>query len=317
VREAFPKYKITYVSLVPLVLKNLQKGLQARFDALPAGKRKVFNVLVRLNKLLTKSQPRLGISRRLLKQVHEAFGGELRAIIVGGAFTEPQTLQFFYDLGIPVANGYGLTEAGTAITVNDLKPFRADTVGKPLPGMEVRIMNPAADGVGEVSVRSKTVMAGYLNEAELTAEAIVGGWLMTGDLGRFDKAGHLHLSGRKKNMIVTEEGKNIYPEDIETVFESLPVKEFCVFAANYIWPKRSMTGEKLVLVLHLEAGEQYGEELRREINARNNRLLNYKRIHGVVLLDEDFPRTASLKIKRNVLAEGLAKLDSGSAILPL
>jgi long-chain acyl-CoA synthetase len=317
VREAFPKYKITYVSLVPLVLKNLQKGLQARFDALPPGKRKAFNLLVRLNKLLTKSQPRLGISRRLLKEVHEAFGGELRTIIVGGAFTEPQTLQFFYDLGIPVANGYGLTEAGTAITVNDLKPFRADTVGKPLPGMEVRIVNPAADGVGEVSVRSKTVMAGYLNEPELTAETIVNGWLLTGDLGRFDEAGHLQLTGRKKNMIVTEEGKNIYPEDIETVFESLLVKEFCVFAANYIWPKRSMVGEKLVLVLHLDQGQQYGEEIRREINARNNRLLNYKRIHGVVLLDEDFPRTASLKIKRNVLAERLAKLDSAAAILPL
>jgi long-chain acyl-CoA synthetase len=317
VREAFPKYKITYVSLVPLVLKNLQKGLQARFDALPPGKRKVFNALVRINKAFTKSRPRLGISRRLLKQVHEAFGGELRAIIVGGAFTEPQTLQFFYDLGIPVANGYGLTEAGTAITVNDLKPFRADTVGKPLPGMEVRIVNPAADGVGEVSVRSKTVMAGYLNEPELTAETIVDGWLMTGDLGRFDGVGHLQLTGRKKNMIVTEEGKNIYPEDIETVFESLPVKEFCVFAANYIWAKRSMTGERLVLVLHLESGQQYDEELRREINARNNRLLNYKRIHGVVLLDEDFPRTASLKIKRNVLAERFGKLDSAAAILPL
>src|SRR5712692_1565246 len=105
VREAFPKYKITYVSLVPLVLKNLQKGLQARFDALPSGKRRVFNALVRINKALTRSRPRLGISRRLLKQVHAAFGGELRAIIVGGAFTEPQTLQFFYDLGIPVANG--------------------------------------------------------------------------------------------------------------------------------------------------------------------------------------------------------------------
>jgi long-chain acyl-CoA synthetase len=317
VREAFPRYKITYVSLVPLVLKNLQKGLQARFDALSAGKRKIFNALVRINRALTKSQPRLGISRRLLKQVHEAFGGELRTIIVGGAFTEPQTLQFFYELGIPVANGYGLTEAGTAITVNDLKPFRADTVGKPLPGMEVRILNPVADGVGEVSVRSKTVMAGYLDEPELTAETIVDGWLMTGDLGRFDEAGHLQLSGRKKNMIVTEEGKNIYPEDIEAVFESLSVKEFCVFAANYIWPKRSMTGEKLVLVLHLEAGQQYGEEVRREINARNNRLLNYKRIHGVVLLDEGFPRTASLKIKRNVLAERLAKLDGASAILPL
>jgi long-chain acyl-CoA synthetase len=317
VREAFPKYKITYVSLVPLVLKNLQKGLQARFDALPPGKRQIFNALVRINKALTKSQPLLGISRRLLKQVHEAFGGELRTIIVGGAFTEPQTLQFFYDLGIPVANGYGLTEAGTAITVNDLKPFRADTVGKPLPGMEVRIVNPAEDGVGEVTVRSKTVMAGYLNEPELTAETIIDGWLQTGDLGRLDGTGHLQLAGRKKNMIVTEEGKNIYPEDVETVFESLPVKEFCVFAANYIWRKRSMIGEKLVLVLHLEPGQQYGDELRREINPRNNRLLNYKRIHGVVLLDEDFPRTASLKIKRNVLAERLAVLDSAAAILPL
>jgi long-chain acyl-CoA synthetase len=277
----------------------------------------VINVFIRINKALTRNRPRLGISRRLLKQVHEAFGGELRAIIVGGAFSEPQTLQFFYDLGIPVANGYGLTEAGTAITVNDLKPFRADTVGKPLPGMEVRIVNPAADGVGEVSVRSRTIMAGYLNEPELTAETIVDGWLMTGDLGRFDGAGHLQLTGRKKNMIVTEEGKNIYPEDIETVFESLPVNEFCVFATNYIWPKRSMTGEKLVLVLHLESGQQYTEQLRQDINARNNRLLNYKRIHGVVLLDEDFPRTASLKIKRNVLAERLTKLDSAAAILPL
>jgi len=317
VREAFPKYKITYVSLVPLVLKNLQKGLQARFDALPPGKRRIFKLLVGVNKALTKGRPRLRISRLLLKQVHEAFGGELATIIVGGAFSEPQTLQFFYDLGIPVANGYGLTEAGTAITVNDLKPFRADTVGKPLPGMEVRILHPSADGVGEVAVRSRTVMAGYLNEPELTAQTIVDGWLLTGDLGRFDGAGHLQLTGRKKNMIVTEEGKNIYPEDIEVVFESLPVKEFCVFAADYIWPKRSMTGEKLVLALHLEPGQPYSEELRRDINARNNRLINYKRIHGVVLLDEDFPRTASLKIKRNVLAERLAKLDSGTAILPL
>jgi long-chain acyl-CoA synthetase len=317
VREAFSKYKITYVSLVPLVLKNLQKGLQARFDELPSGKRKMFNALVAVNRALTKSRPRLGLSRRLLKEVHNAFGGELRAIIVGGAFTEPQTLQFFYDLGIPVANGYGLTETVVAVTVNDLNPFRADTVGKPLPGMEVRIVNPTADGVGEVSVRSKTIMSGYLNEPELTAETIVDGWLMTGDLGRFDAAGHLQLFGRKKNMIVTEEGKNIYPEDIEAVFDSLPVKEFCVFAANYIWPQRSMVGEQLLLALHLEPSQTYTEQLHREISARNSKLLNYKRIHGVVLSDEDFPRTASLKIKRNALREQLAKLDRATAVLPL
>jgi long-chain acyl-CoA synthetase len=317
VREAFSKYKITYVSLVPLVLKNLQKGLQTRFDELPSGKRKMFNAIVAVNKALTKSRPRLGLSRRLLKQVHEPFGGELRTIIVGGAFTEPQTLQFFYDLGIPVANGYGLTEAGTAITVNDLKPFRADTVGKPLPGMEVRIVNPKPDGIGEVAVRGKTIMSGYLDEPELTSETIVDGWLMTGDLGRFDAAGHLQLFGRKKNMIVTEEGKNIYPEDIEAVFDNLPVKEYCVFAANYIWPQRSMVGEQLLLALHLEPGQTYSDELRSDVSARNSKLLNYKRIHGVVLFDEDFPRTASLKIKRNVLAERLAKFDRATAFLPL
>ncbi len=317
VREAFVKYKITYVSLVPVVLKNLQKGLQARFEELAPRKRKIFNALVAVNKALTRGRPRLGLSRRFLKQVHEAFGGELRAIIVGGAFTEPETLQFFYDLGIPVANGYGLTETVVAVTVNDLKPFRADTVGKPLPGMEVRVVNPDDAGIGEVTVRSKTVMSGYLNDPELTAETIVDGWLMTGDLGRFDSSGHLQLFGRKKNMIVTEEGKNIYPEDVESVFESLAVKEFCVMAANYVWPQKTMVGEQLILVLHLEPGQTFTDALRAEITARNNRLLNYKRVWGVVIVDEDFPRTASMKIKRNVLAEKLAKFERSAVVVEL
>jgi long-chain acyl-CoA synthetase len=317
VREAFAKYKITYVSLVPLILKNLRAGLQNRFAELPLGKRKIFNALVAINKALTKSHPRLALSRRLLPQVHSAFGGELQCIIVGGAFTEPDTLQFFYDLGIPVANGYGLTEAGTAITVNDLKPFRADTVGKPLPGMEVRIVNPDAEGIGDVHVRSKTVMSGYLNEPELTARAIVDGWLITGDLGHFDQQGHLHLVGRKKNMIVTEEGKNIFPEDIEGAFESLPVKELCVFAADYLWPRRSMLGEQLVLVIHLEPGQNLTEELRGKIVERNNKLLNYKRVHGLVLYGEDFPRNASQKVLRESLKERLALLDRATAMQPL
>jgi long-chain acyl-CoA synthetase len=317
VREAFPKYRITYVTLVPLVLKNLQKGLQARFDALSPRKRKALELLTRVNKRLTRSRPHLLLSRLLLRQVHQAFGGQLRAIIVGGAFTEPQTLQFFYDLGIPVANAYGMTESCMGISANDLKPFRADTVGKPLPGAEVRIVKPDADGIGEVAVRSRTVMSHYLRDPELTAETIVDGWLMTGDLGRLDPTGHLQLFGRKKNMIVTEEGKNIYPEDIENVFEGLAVKEFCVFAANYVWPRRSMTGEQLVLILHPESGSSLPGELLREIQARNSRLLNYKRIHGVVVWGQDFPRTASLKIKRTVLAEQLARLDRAAAIQPL
>ena len=317
VREAFPKYEITYVSLVPLVLKNLQKGLQARFDTLPESKRKALDAIRNINRALNKDRPRLWLSRKLLGEVHAAFGGKLEAIIVGGAFTEPQTLQFFYDLGIPVANGYGLTEAGTAVTVNDLKPFRADTVGKPLPGMEVQIRNSDNDGIGEVTVRSKTVMAGYLNEPELTAETIVGGWLRTGDMGRFDSTGHLQLFGRKKNMIVTEEGKNVYAEDVEQAFEGLRVKEFCVFAANYIWPQRSMVNEKLLLVIHLEHGEAFTPELKSEISTRNSRLTNYKRVHGLVIYQEDFPLTASLKIKRGELAQRLAAQDREQSILPM
>jgi long-chain acyl-CoA synthetase len=317
VRDAFTRYKITYVTVVPLVLKNLEKSLRERFARLPPIRRAVFNALVAVNRFLTHGYPNVEFSRIMLPQVHKAFGGELRAMFVGGAFTEPATLQFFYDLGIPVANGYGLTEAGTVITLNDFSPFRADTVGKPLPGTEVRIVSPGPDGVGEVAVRGPTIMSHYLNDPELTAETIVNGWLMTGDLGRLDDYGHLQLFGRKKNMIVTLEGKNIYPEDIENVFEGLPVKEFCVFAANYLWPARTMVGEQLVVVARPEPGHDAGESLRAEIAARNQLLLPYKRVGGCLLWREDFPRTASLKIKRGVLAEQIRQRLERSAVLPL
>jgi long-chain acyl-CoA synthetase len=316
IREAFTRYKITYVSLVPMVLKNLEKGLRQRFAELPAGRRKILNALIATNRALTRRRPNLKLSRALLGQVHEAFGGELGALFVGGAFTEPATVQFFYDLGIQVGNGYGCTEAGTAITLNDFKPFRADTVGKPLPGMELKIVNADADGIGEVLVRSKTVMSHYLDDPEMTAETIRDGWLVTGDLGRVDRDGHLQLFGRKKNMIVTEEGKNIYPEDVETVFEGLAVKEFCVFAANFLWPARTMLGEKLVLVVHPEAGAAATTELVADIAERNRRLLNYKRISGYLVWDRDFPLTASLKIKRGELAEQIrGSLDRSATVL--
>ncbi len=317
VREAFTRYKITYMSLVPLVLGNLQKGLQQRFAELPPLKRKVFNALLGMNKRLTRRRPNLALSRRLLKQVHQAFGGELRALFVGGAFTEPQTLQFFYDLGIQVANGYGLTEAGTAVTLNDFNPVRTDTVGRPLPGVELRIAEPDAEGIGEVAVRSKTVMSHYLDDPELTAETIVDGWLMTGDFGRIDEMGHLQLMGRKKNMIVTAEGKNIYPEDIENAFAGIAVKEYCVFAANYVWPQRTMVGEQLVLVLHPETGRAVDDALLADISRRNTQLLNYKRVSGYVVWERDFPRTASMKIKRGVLAEEIGKALDRGAMVPL
>ena len=319
VRDAFVRYRITYVSLVPMVLKNLERGLRAKFDELPPAKRFMLDRLVGLNKLLTRGRPRVAISRRLLPQVHKAFGGELLALIVGGAFTDPTTLQFFYDLGVPVTCGYGLTEACTAVTLNDLKPFRADTVGKPLPGTELRILSPDEEGIGEVAVKSRAVMSHYLDDPELTAQTIVDGWLLTGDLGRFDGRGHLQLFGRKKNMIVTEGGKNIYPEDVETVFDGLHVKEYCVFAANYVWSHKELgkAKEMLVLVLRFEPNQQFNDALREEIVARNRRLADFKRVGGYLVWDWDFPRTASLKIKRDELAAEIGKVAERAAVVEI
>src|SRR5499425_405131 len=280
VRDAFVRYRITYVSLVPMILKNLERGLRAKFDELPPWKRGLLNSTIAINRTLTRRRPNVKLSRLLLRNVHRGFGGELLALITGGAFMEPSTMQFFYDLGIPVVNGYGLTEAGTALTLNDLKPFRADTVGKPLPGVELRILSPDAEGVGEVAVRSKTVMSHYLDDPELTLETIVDGWLLTGDLGRFDGNGHLQLFGRKKNMIVTEGGKNIYPEDIEAAFDSLPVKEYCVFAANYVWKQNRLGQEMLVLVLRLQQNQQFKDALKEDLSTRNRKLPDFKRVGG-------------------------------------
>jgi long-chain acyl-CoA synthetase len=309
VRDAFVRYRITYVSLVPMVLKNLERGFRAKFDELKPRKRWMLDRLIALNKILTRGRPWVGLSRRLLPQVHKAFGGELQALIVGGAFTDPSTMQFFYDLGIPVTCGYGLTEACTAVTLNDLKPFRADTVGKPLPGSEVRVLNPDADGIGEVAVRSRAVMSQYLDDPEQTAQTIVEGWLLTGDQGRFEEHGHLQLFGRKKNMIVTEGGKNIYPEDVESAFDGLPVKEFCVFAANYLWPQKTLGNEMLVMVLRLEQNQQFDDRVREQMMARNRRLADFKRMGGYLVWEKDFPRTASLKIKRGDLA---AEIGAGA-----
>jgi long-chain acyl-CoA synthetase len=317
VRDAFVRYRITYVSLVPMILKNLERGLRAKFDELPSWKRALLNSMIAVNRTLTRRRPKVKLSRMMLGNIHRGFGGELLALITGGAFMEPSTMQFFYDLGLPVVNGYGLTEAGTVLTVNDLKPFRADTVGKPLPGVELRILNPDAEGIGEVAARSKTVMSHYLDDPELTLETIVDGWLLTGDLGRFDGHGHLQLFGRKKNMIVTEGGKNIYPEDIETVFDGLPVKEYTVFAANYIWPNKELGKESLILILRLEQNQRFDSGLQEDIETRNRKLSDFKRVSGYLVWEKDFPRTASMKIKRQVLAEEIGKSVERSAVKQL
>ncbi len=313
VRAAFVHYGITHVALVPMILKNLATGLRARFAALSPARRQILRGLIALNRLLSRNRPDVRVARRLLPAVHDAFGGRLEAIFVGGAYTDPDTLRFFHDLGLPVANGYGLTEAGTALTLDRLDPPRPDTVGVPLPGVELCIDSPDGDGVGEILARGPMVMRGYLDAPDLTAEAFRDGWLRTGDLGRLDGEA-LQILGRQKNMIVTAGGKNVYPEDVETAFMGIDgAKESCVFAAHFLLPDGEARDERLILVVRLEptgpgpaAPPVDRDAVVREVARRNRRLPDFKRVAAVLFHDADFPRTASMKVKRARLAEVIA-----------
>lgn len=309
-------YGITHIALVPRILKALQTKIEEQLDERPKWQRDVIDSLTRVNDVATQRAPNHNVSKTLLKPIHDKFGGKLRLIFAGGAFVERENAEYFYRLGLPVVIGYGLTEAGTVLTVNDLKPFRADTVGVPVEGTEVVIRSANDEGVGEVWVRGPTVMKGYLDAPELTAESIVDGWLRTGDLGLIDASGHLKLLGRAKNMIVTAGGKNVYPEDIENAFVELKdVEEYCVFAANYIWPTGKLTQEELVLVLRPKAGVSVDAAFQERVQKLNLKLTDFKRVQSLVVCDPEFPRTASQKIKREELAKLLAKQKSRETAL--
>ena len=322
--------RITHMAIVPLILEAFERRLDESLADTSPVKSAIFKGLTTLNQLVTERRSRRWLSKRLLAPVHKAFGGELKVLFCGGAFVDRKRAERFYNLGLPVVIGYGLTDCCTVATVNTLTPFRADSVGSAVPGVELRIDAPNDRGVGEVWVKGPTVMKGYLDAPELTAETLTpNGWLKTGDLGWLDASHHLHLVGRAKNMIVTAGGKNIYPEDIEGAFDGLPCEEMAIFAANYIWPKAALTGETLVAVVRPEANLGDGDggsqdqgaialgELLTKLREKNRSLADFKRIHGVVTWSEAFPRTASMKIKRVALAGELRQRLDEDAITPL
>ena len=300
------RYGITHMALVPMVLKALEKKIRDKIAMLPSWKRAFVQALMVLNEVTTRKSPKHGFSSKILKPIHQEFGGKLRTIFAGGAFVEPETAAFFYRLGIPVAIGYGLTEAGTVLTVNTLKPFRSDTVGQPISGVKLELHEKNELGHGEVWVKGPTIMKGYLDEPELTNEAILDGWLRTGDMGYMDSSGHLRLVGRAKNMIVTEGGKNIYPEDVESSFHDLEgCEEHCIFASNFLFKGEELTTNKLVIVTR-PSKDASPEEIVERIRERNRKVADYKRVGACIVWDQDFPRTASMKIKRSVLAKALS-----------
>lgn len=296
------RYQVTHTALVPRILKSLKERLEEQLEERSEWQRTLIQGLMQVNDVATMRAPNHTLSRNLLKPIHDRFGGQLRQIFVGGAFVDPELAEYFYKLGLPCVIGYGLTEACTVLTVNDLEPFRSTTVGRPVEGVEIELRDVGEGGIGEVYARGRTIMRGYLDDPEATAESLADGWLRTGDLGVIDASGHLKLVGRAKNMIVTEGGKNIYPEDIEGVFDSVACEELCVFASNYLWPKQELLGEQLTVVVRPKKTQKV-EPMLGDLQEHNQKLVDFKRVGSYVVWKDEFPRTASMKVKRGILAE--------------
>ena len=229
VQKNLAEFKVTGFVCVPLMLeimyKKIRKGIEEQ------GKAKIVKNMSKFCNSLLKI--RIDIRRKVFKQILDNLGGKLRILIAGGAAMSREAIQGFLDLGINLLQGYGLTETSPVIAGENDKFKRCGSVGFPLPGINVKIDNPNKEGIGEIAVQSPTVMLGYVNNPEATKNVFKDNWFYTGDLGYFDKDGFLFITGRKKDVIVLKNGKNVFPEELEILINKLPyVSESIVFGRD-------------------------------------------------------------------------------------
>ncbi|MGK2905924.1 MAG: AMP-dependent synthetase/ligase [Desulfuromonadales bacterium] len=265
------------------------------------------------SKRLSKALYAFAPTRQIItKKIRAAFGGN-PVFISGGAALDPVIAATLMDLGLNVYQGYGITETSPVIAVETPEVKRLGTVGKPIPGVEVRIHEPNHEGVGEIWAKGPNIMLGYYNNQEATNEAITDGWYHTGDLGRIEADGFLSICGRVKNLIVTANGKNVYPEEVENeILNSIFIAEIMVYGH-----KVNNTSEEVYAIIYpdQDALDTYAADtgsgpferheienlIRREVLARGKNLADYKRIKRFTLRDIEFPKTTTRKIKRFVV----------------
>ena len=235
----------------------------------------------------------------------------MRVIISGGAAIDPEILQFFNDLDIVCVQGCGLTECSpmTALNPDVEKDMRLASVGHLLPGMEVRIAEPDEDGVGEICYKGDNVMLGYYKNPEATAEVMEDGWLHTGDLGYVDKENFIYITGRKKNVIITKNGKNVFPEELEYYLSAVPYISESMVWGDEVEDGNDMTIAATVTLDEEEISEALGEAFTEEdakelvweaVDKINEKLPYYKKIKKLRIRREDFEKTTGKKIKRFV-----------------
>ena len=291
-------FKPDYIYVVPAFTEKFYKSIWA--NAEKTGKDKLLKIMIPVSNGLRK----IGIDLRgvLFKSVHEAFGGNLREIVCGGAPIRPEIGKFFNDIGMMLLNGYGISECSPLVSVNREKLNDPSTVGVILPCCEVKIENPNADGDGEIWVKGDIVMMGYYKEPEKTAKVLKNGWFNTEDYGRINKKGQLIINGRKKNVIVLNNGKNIYPEEIENYVLRVPyVQETIVKAVkNDKGQEISLCAE---VFLNEEKVKELGienieETLKKDVSKATRELPVWKRVTKVEIRKTEFNKTTTNKIKR-------------------
>lgn len=294
------EYKPTFILCVPLLLENVyKKVIKTLKTSLPEKYTKDESKIIDNLPFYLK-----GIVKRKVKK---SLGGKIKTFIVGAAAIKPDLVEAFFKLGIKVLQGYGLTECSPLVAGNNDFYYKAESCGMPIPNVEYKIDNPNDEGIGEIIVKGTNVMLGYYENKEATEKVLKNGWFHTGDLGYIDDDEFLYISGRSKNMILTKNGENIYPEEIENILndDDLIEESLVIGTSN----GKDDVQVKAKIFPNIDAIKEYlgnkfptKEEIRKTLNEAvkkaNEKLPNFKHIKSFKIMDEDFERTTTNKVKR-------------------
>lgn len=295
--RAFSEYKPTVFVSVPLILEKIHGRIISVMEK--EGKLKKARLFSVVSSAVSEEK-----RRKIFSEIHSFFGGRLKKIIVGAAALQKNVADDFEMFGIPVIIGYGLTECSPIVICNSDKERTSDSIGKPIKNTEVRIVRSDENGIGEIHVKGPMVMLGYFNNKEETDRVMDEGWFNTGDLGYRDKNGNYHITGRSKNVIVTNTGKNIYPEELEFYLSKSPLVAECLV---YSTENDIITAEILPDSEEVKRKAKKDDATEKEIfnlindvvKAINWKLPSYKRIKKLIIRNSEFNKTTTHKIKRN------------------
>ncbi len=305
----FETGRITAMIGVPALWQLLQRKITQQLPAKPAVIGQGVKALMSANAEL-RNRTSVNLGKLLFWPVHRKLGGRMRYLVSGGSALPDEVHRAFHALGFNLTEGYGLSEAAPVLTVAAVQNKRQPgSVGRALPGIEIKIANPDENGIGEVLARGPNVMAGYFEDRDATDAAFEDGWLRTGDLGRLEADGSLYLVGRKKDVILDASGRNVYPDELEVIYgEHRSIKELCVVGLP-----DDRGGETVACLCVPEYGARSREEVRRELEEhfqkQSAQMPFYRRVKVLRLWDGELPRTSTRKVKRSLVVEELKRLE--------